>query len=848
MYSQPLKFLPRIKPLALAVLAAGSMVQTSHAELVHPGMTHKQSDLDRMKYQVAAQVDPWYSSYQEMSEDSKASYDYEVQGDTSMTEVYRDDPYTNKSEWESDSRAAYYNAIRWIVEGDSRYAEKAIEIFNAWTGITYVQHSGTHTLTGSMVYIMLEAAEIIKSTYDGWSDEEIQAFSDMLVYPGYSNTEVPEEAEEGGSWYWRIYMGDPNRAGNQELSGWRAVMAMGIFLDNEIMYDRAYRYIAGMTHRSDDFAYHSGPNYATDEITTTPYNIAYNYESSDEIEDYGFDGVLTNYVLENGQAGESSRDQGHTMWGLSLIGALAEMAWSQGDDLWGHEDNRYLLGLEFSIRYNLSYLQSYDDQEEPWEPTVESGEYMEQLNRCARTKALAINPYYEYDYDGDNVSRGNLSQSFYELTWGHYVGRGFASEDDDAKWLTRGREYHLEDNGGIEKTDSGGAYIGWGGLTYHRPDGAYGDPISGFDENGLPVYAMNVLPMTIEAENYDYNPVSGEGRIYSDTTDGNEGDSYRTDQNVDLQQEAPNDSYNIGWIDDGEYVTYTVYAPTSGYYHFNISYAAPDDSEGQIQFATGDGYESEIVTLPSTGSYYEWQDLDLSSQLHMSQGVHSLIVKFPTGGFNLNAITITEGEADENLALNGTATQSSDAYDRTADLAIDGDTDGDYSNSFTGTHTQAEYYAWWQVDLGGEKQIQTISVYNRTDCCTSRLSDFTVYVLDDDGETVYSQDYDTTPSPSVTMTTGGVEGRVVRIELNEYNYLSLAEVEVFGSEISDANDDNETTENETTSSDDDSTDSSTDETDDTTVGSFEWSPLLLGMLLLGRRRRTVLKLTNRLQA
>ena len=47
----------------------------------HPGITHKKSDLDRMKYMVEAQIDPWYSSYQTMISDSKSSYDYEVRGD-----------------------------------------------------------------------------------------------------------------------------------------------------------------------------------------------------------------------------------------------------------------------------------------------------------------------------------------------------------------------------------------------------------------------------------------------------------------------------------------------------------------------------------------------------------------------------------------------------------------------------------------------------------------------------------------------------------------------------------------------------------------------------------------------
>lgn len=680
----------KLKPISLAIVAMSLFSQTSQAALLHPGMSHTQADLDRMKYQVEAQIDPWYSSYQEMSEDSKASYDYEVQGDTSMTEIYRDSPYTNLDEFESDSRAAYYNAIRWIVEGDSSYADKAVEIFNAWTGLTYVQHSGTMTLSGSMIYVMLEAAEIIKSTYDGWSDEDIEKFGDMLVYPGYSNTEVPDDLETQGTWYWRVYMGDPNRAGNQELSGWRAAMAIGIFLDNEIIYDRAYRYVAGMTHRDDDLAYHSGPNYSTDEITTTPYNIAYNYESSEEVEDSGFDGVLTNYVWENGQCAEASRDQGHTMWGLSLIGALSEMAWSQGDDLYGLEDNRYLLGLEYALRYNLSYLQSYDDQEDSWEPTVDSGEFIQRANKTARTKSLAINPYYEYDYDGDNVSRGNLSQSFYELVWGHYVGRGIASEDDDAKWLTRGRDYHLEDNDGIEQTDTGGAYIGWGGLTYYRIDEGYGDPVSGFDSDDLPEFALHILPTTIEAENYDYFTTNGNGKTYYDTSDGNSGSEYRTDEDVDIEV-CDEGGYNLGYLADGEWLTYTVYVPETGNYDISLRYAARYSGGSISLYFDGDEKASE-VTAPSTGGWQQWDDLEIEN-ITLEKGVQVLKILYngTNNSLNLNHFTISQDFTFVQL-LKASAT----------DYAVDGNDGGDDGQDVYLWYTEAdnENQHWIEIDQG----------------------------------------------------------------------------------------------------------------------------------------------------
>ena len=166
------------------------IVSSMNAQFVHPGITNKISDLDRVKYMVEAQVEPWFSSYKEMISDSKASYNYNVRGNQSFTELGRDDG-TNYNAWNDDIRAAYYNAIQWYVTGDTKHAEKSIEIFNAWKNLQDVTSGGTQALSGSIVYIMLEAAEIIKSTYTGWSANDIQDFKDMLVYPGYSTTAEP---------------------------------------------------------------------------------------------------------------------------------------------------------------------------------------------------------------------------------------------------------------------------------------------------------------------------------------------------------------------------------------------------------------------------------------------------------------------------------------------------------------------------------------------------------------------------------------------------------------------------------------------------------------------------------
>ena len=66
-------------------------------------------------------------------------------------------------------------------------------------------------------------------------------------------------------------------------------------------------------------------------------------------------GSLPHYIGETGQCQETGRDQGHAQLGLEAMADICEMAWEQGDDLWGALDNRLLKGFEYAARYNLGY-------------------------------------------------------------------------------------------------------------------------------------------------------------------------------------------------------------------------------------------------------------------------------------------------------------------------------------------------------------------------------------------------------------------------------------------------------------------------------------------------------------
>ncbi|MEO9570389.1 MAG: discoidin domain-containing protein, partial [Polaribacter sp.] len=122
------------------------------------------------------------------------------------------------------------------------------------------------------------------------------------------------------------------------------------------------------------------------------------------------------------------------------------------------------------------------------------------------------------------------------------------------------------------------------------------------------------------------------------------------------------------------------------------------------------------------------------------------------------------------------------SYNKEASLAIDGDINGNYGGGSV-TVTNNEENPWWQVDLGADKTIDYIKVFNRTDgCCKAAMSNFTVSVINDAGTEVFSETFTNYPDPSVIIDTEGIHGQIVKVQLNATGALTLAEVQVFGSD------------------------------------------------------------------
>ena len=137
--------------------------------------------------------------------------------------------------------------------------------------------------------------------------------------------------------------------------------------------------------------------------------------------------------------------------------------------------------------------------------------------------------------------------------------------------------------------------------------------------NGTPgptPYKPLAIPGTIEAEDYD---LGGEGVAYHDTTPGNLGGVYRQDD-VDIETTAGEGTPNVGWVRNGEYLTYTASIATSGTYTMTARVASPNS--GRTAALQVDGTQAATISVPNTGSFATFRTV--SVPVTLPAGTHTL--------------------------------------------------------------------------------------------------------------------------------------------------------------------------------------------------------------------------------
>lgn len=141
----------------------------------------------------------------------------------------------------------------------------------------------------------------------------------------------------------------------------------------------------------------------------------------------------------------------------------------------------------------------------------------------------------------------------------------------------------------------------------------------------------------------------------------------------------------------------------------------------------------------------------------------------------------------ENASVGRPATQSSTNGAAVAARAVDGNADGNFAAGSV-THTGLDQNPWWQVDLGSVREIDTIRISKRTDCCDDRIVKSFVFVSDTEmtgksldeliaDENVWAYRLKRAPGNQLTVPVAH-DGRFVRVQKVGESYFSLAEVMV----------------------------------------------------------------------
>ncbi|NQT37763.1 MAG: discoidin domain-containing protein, partial [Planctomycetes bacterium] len=240
-----------------------------------------------------------------------------------------------------------------------------------------------------------------------------------------------------------------------------------------------------------------------------------------------------------------------------------------------------------------------------------------------------------------------------------------------------------------------------------------------------------------------------------------------------------------------------------------VTVDSPVSTVGQVEVS---GSDTRLNIQPDA-DLHVMRDLQVDASVRMTGGsLHagSLVSSVPSADFEWTGGQLTVGQvgfdlvqqggtltpggagaigttslvtSPVNLAVNGSAFQSSLNNGGVPERAIDGNMDGRWSSGSV-THTTNESQPWWRVDLAESQEIHSLSLWNRTDCCGDRLSNFRVSVLDDAMIEVWGADYFSgggQPNPTLDIDLpGGLSGRHVQVQLLGTNFLSLAEVEVLG--------------------------------------------------------------------
>jgi parallel beta-helix repeat protein len=289
----------KLQLFVLALVEVFITIFPSHSftqKFIHPGINQTAKDLEHMKQLMLKGEQPYKAAFDRLKASTDTSFIYKP-----YTHVLRGPygkPNIGGDDLSRSANMAYNNAIVWYITNDKKYANKAIEILNAWSPTLWdFDYNDAKLLAAWTGHVLCNAAEILRYTNAGWKQKDIDEFTKMLMTVCYP--------------LMRYYY--PQANGNWDGAIIHSILAIAIFTDNRPMF-----------------------NNAVDHFLHAPVN-----------------GSIFKYIYPDGQCQESTRDQGHVQLGLGEFAGAAQVAYTQGVDLFSIGNNRIATGYEYTAGFVL---------------------------------------------------------------------------------------------------------------------------------------------------------------------------------------------------------------------------------------------------------------------------------------------------------------------------------------------------------------------------------------------------------------------------------------------------------------------------------------------------------------
>ncbi|MFQ6143121.1 alginate lyase family protein [Streptomyces seoulensis] len=306
------------------LLPRAQRAEAAPTTFVHPGVTVSRAQLDFTRDKVLAGAQPWKGAYDQMAASAYASLGRIPKPRATVECGSYSNPDYGCTDERQDAIAAYTDALVWYITRDARYAQKSIEIMDAWSAVIRSHTNSNAPLqTGWAGSSWPKAAEIIKYTYTGaWPNAG--RFATML-------RDV----------YLPVVIKGSHSNGNWELSMTEAAVGISVFLEDKSSYDTA---MATFRTRTAAYVY-------LDSDGALPKTVpGQNLDTRDKIVSY-WQGQST---FVTGLTQETCRDFTHTGYGISAISHIAETSRIQGQDLYGTDvGERLRQALGFQSKYEL---------------------------------------------------------------------------------------------------------------------------------------------------------------------------------------------------------------------------------------------------------------------------------------------------------------------------------------------------------------------------------------------------------------------------------------------------------------------------------------------------------------